>query len=331
MQSAPASARSRRRRSATAGFTLVELLTVVAIISLLIGILLPSLVRSRNQAKSVKTLAQIKALDTGLELFRSDNEKEFRSTNGYPPSAGYSPDRFSSATAWRQDVHESLAPPTYDMYGANWLPRMLLGMDLLGFVAKKNVPEAQWDQPHFWYNQGLGVDPLPRLGPYLDPDKTRLLATNELTGAIPKTGNMGLNTTPVILDEFDRPFLYYAANPFVARKHGDIATDNDNDPGIYNFLDNEGFTGYGENSVAGFDFGAGQHDISMFGQPGDPEVDPKSFAHYIHNHGVGHEASAPTGHTLIAPYNRDTYFLITAGVDGKYGTDDDVTNIDRNE
>ncbi|MBI1373794.1 MAG: prepilin-type N-terminal cleavage/methylation domain-containing protein [Phycisphaera sp.] len=47
------------------GFTLIELLVVVSIIALLIAILLPSLQKSRQQAKRVVCLAQLKQIDTG--------------------------------------------------------------------------------------------------------------------------------------------------------------------------------------------------------------------------------------------------------------------------
>ena len=70
-----------RRRSA---FSLVELLTVIFIISLLISILVPSLNSARLQAKNIKVSATLKAIGDGMEMFRTENDKEFRASNGYP-------------------------------------------------------------------------------------------------------------------------------------------------------------------------------------------------------------------------------------------------------
>jgi prepilin-type N-terminal cleavage/methylation domain-containing protein/prepilin-type processing-associated H-X9-DG protein len=58
------------RRVARA-FTLIELLTVVAIISLLISILMPSLSRARDQAKSVHCLARLKDFGNGLASYEN--------------------------------------------------------------------------------------------------------------------------------------------------------------------------------------------------------------------------------------------------------------------
>ncbi len=57
----------------TNAFTLIELLTVVAIISLLISILMPSLSRARDQAKGVHCLARMKDFGTGLASYENVN------------------------------------------------------------------------------------------------------------------------------------------------------------------------------------------------------------------------------------------------------------------
>lgn len=54
------------------GFTLIELLVVVAIISLLVSILLPSLKKAKDLAKSLLCETNLKALGTGFQFYIND-------------------------------------------------------------------------------------------------------------------------------------------------------------------------------------------------------------------------------------------------------------------
>ena len=53
------------------GFTLIELLVVIAIISMLMSILLPSLTRAREQAKSVHCLARLKEFGNAIATYEN--------------------------------------------------------------------------------------------------------------------------------------------------------------------------------------------------------------------------------------------------------------------
>ena len=63
---------SYRLPSYRGGFTLIELLVVISIISLLISILMPSLTRARDQAKSVHCLARLKEFGNSIATYEND-------------------------------------------------------------------------------------------------------------------------------------------------------------------------------------------------------------------------------------------------------------------
>jgi prepilin-type N-terminal cleavage/methylation domain-containing protein len=64
-------------RSAERGFTLVEIMIVVAIIALLAGVAIPNILRGRTSANESAVIGNTRALVSSLEMYRSVN-------NAYP-------------------------------------------------------------------------------------------------------------------------------------------------------------------------------------------------------------------------------------------------------
>ena len=90
--------RLRRRR----GFTLVEIMIVVAIIALLAAIAIPNVLRGRTTANESAAIGNMRALVSSLEMFRSVNQ-QYPDTWGAmytqtPPNPDYGPPAFNDAT-----------------------------------------------------------------------------------------------------------------------------------------------------------------------------------------------------------------------------------------
>ncbi len=81
------------------GFSLIELLVVVAIIAALISVLLPSLGKARSNARMVQCLANLKQMGTGAEMYANEQG------NYYPPlwvDEGYNSGEYK-LLAWNQN------------------------------------------------------------------------------------------------------------------------------------------------------------------------------------------------------------------------------------
>lgn len=273
------------------GLTIIELLIVLGIIAILTSLLIPALSVVRNTARDAKQRAQFSTIDLGLSAFKNDY-------GDYPPSS-WTPQEL-----------------TGDYCGAQKLAEALLGWDLLGFH-----PNSAWRSDGLDSADGtLAYDPAQtrdvdgdgvpdslneRKGPYLE-----LASSNAF-----KLGDLFVNTAPlapntfVLCDVFGArsvqlsngktvkagaPVLYYKAN-----------SSEKIIGGIYNVLDNQAIVM------------AKQQSDGLEHLLGNSANQYEFFYNYI---------SDPKINARVWPYRPDSYILISAGVDGLYGTRDDIRN-----
>ena len=74
---------TKTRRRISKGFTLIEMMIVVAIIGIVAGVIAVNFIHAKSNAQVSATEANLKQIGTGLELFNSDNQ-------AYPASANVS-------------------------------------------------------------------------------------------------------------------------------------------------------------------------------------------------------------------------------------------------
>ena len=288
-------------------FTIVELLTVMSIIVILIGLLVPALNNVRRFARKVKQKAQLHSVEAALELFNSE-------LDGYPQS-----DAMDGAPVGQERAY----------CGAMKLCEALMGFDLMGFH-----PESSFivDGTDLSGRQLYGTATLrARRGPYLPIENANAFELRQLYG---DTGTGSFSDPPptqvpyyVLCDEYTRdlktgikagmPILYYKANTenslhFDSTKPENQTTNPlpimpDSKGNIYNYWDNHMLVGLGKPWVQGLS----THELS----------DYKRF--YMNTRS---EKIAPP--RPPRPVNSGTFILISAGFDGEYGTADDVCNFE---
>lgn len=275
-----------KKSDRTAGWTIIELLTVMSVIVILIGLLVPSLNAVRRYARNVAQRNQFHALAAAIAFFNNEYD-------GYPRS-GATDDL---------DV---------DYGGAMKLCEAMVGKDLLGFhpdsLFRSNGTDAG------------GIQLYPR-----DPPPDNLAVRREpylqLESANPyMLGNIYPATGPfdpcsfVLCDVYTNvthrgtgrpigmPLLYYRAD--ISRHSHNLADPGDPD-NIYKYGDN--------------------HELAGLGMPWNPGpehklyTEPRRFYLNTRNYKIT---------TMSRPCRADSYILISAGVDGEYGTADDICNFE---
>ena len=80
--------RSAAGSNARHGFTLIEVLVVIAIVALLIGILLPALGRAKESARRTVCQARLRSLTTATVLYAQDNDSRIVDASGVDAPGG---------------------------------------------------------------------------------------------------------------------------------------------------------------------------------------------------------------------------------------------------
>lgn len=280
------------------GFTLVELLTVLAVLGVLLGLLVPALNQVSKTATKVKQKAQFHAIGTALETFRNDY-------GDYPPS-DYTDDGVMGS---------DYAVPSHHLAEA------LIGRDGLGFhsssqfradgmadIAGDGTPDdVIYGDPAGYTAETPAENLAARKGPYLELESANAVNVDNISAGLT---SMGVSTGSLISNVFiladmykilkntatgkevGMPILYYKAD---SMKIG-------NDP-----LDWSNSTyDYGGNFCGGSGFmGSTTSDVEFYKAIENPNfTNPKR------------------------PYRAESFLLQSAGPDGEYGTADDMFNFD---
>jgi type II secretory pathway pseudopilin PulG len=278
-----------KKRSA---FTIIELLTVMSVIILLMGLLVPALNMVKRYAKRVMQKNQFHTIEVAMDIYNAEWEE-------YPSSQADDPVGNPYCGAMRLAeamVGQDLAGfnPVSKFRSDGTLDGPGTGTDLYGPLAKDDrSARRQYLKPESANAHRL-QDIYSDIGSY-DPvdDENRVLCdaysqvTHKVTGKL-----VGM------------PVLYYRAD---ASRTMHDPTAWGSSQNIYVFLDNYAFV---------------QLDVPWDAQETHPLGAVPSGPPLFYEKTLNPNITVEGGR----PYRADSYILWSAGFDGLYGNDDDVLN-----
>ncbi|MBF0467507.1 MAG: type II secretion system major pseudopilin GspG [Desulfamplus sp.] len=108
------------------GFTLIELMVVVVILGILASLIVPRLMGRTDEARIVKAKVDISAIETGLKLYRLDN-------NTYPTT--------------EQGLMALIEEPATEPLPPKWHKD--------GYLDREQVPKDPWGREYLYLSPGV--------------------------------------------------------------------------------------------------------------------------------------------------------------------------------
>lgn len=308
------------RNEKRSAFSIIELITVMGIIAILIGLLVPALTKVHDAAKNVQQRAQFHSIEVALQIAAMD--KGDGGIGGYPESN-------DNSVAPFLDVDNT------PYCGANKLAEAMVGLDYIGFhpnsafrsdgINTVLLKDGTWEERPV-YNvagddtwQTATENQNSRIGPLVDLETANayqmqdVWSLSELDDFLP--------TSLVLCDvytetrpngkETGMPILYYKARTIYKAQNSDDGARDD----IYYFRDNLKMM-YLDVPESGE-----IHPLS------DTVDDMGDFERMVLNTQI----TKITGNFVKKPYNEDTFILLSAGKDQLYGTADDIVNFKKEQ
>lgn len=343
------------------GFTIVELLTVMGIIAILIGLLVPALNLVKDYTKELEQKAQFHSIGAALGMFSAEDRY------GRYPESNDNVDLLAG-TSYEPD------PTPY--CGANKLAEALVGWDLLGYHPNSDFRSDGWfrhpDGDGIPQEAGLAayhanedyngqpvagsINPLyaetaaenvkARWGPFVELENANAFRLDDVYDPDPPVGPTGLGdfdeTRPnlVLCDVFTKkrhagkktgmPILYYRARTNFTEQLADedllpdqaFAIDDD----IYYYMDNYNLLALGSAETPGnwHPLANSYPGSGLSPTAGGPDC--TEDVDWLDFEGM---ILNPQVTAINRPYRAGSYILISAGKDGLYGSPDDIFNFDK--
>jgi prepilin-type N-terminal cleavage/methylation domain-containing protein len=309
------------------GFTLVELLVVIAIIVVVIGILIPGLGAARNAARKVSTKALMNQISSAASSFRQDND-------------GQQPGYFSPAEIGRRG---NIAR------GMSMAENILLGLSgdgaidnsgTAGSVQAGPYPNADRSVNIFPERIGSGTGNYLQVSPeFLVPQVNEGSIVRQV-GIAPHTAGAGDRQIPDLVDAFGQPLLIWVADDLVrptrlfndaagnATIAGFTAVTSDSTPAVFYWAQNAAFLRARSLGERGED----QTARSLLAVPSEQQLDApglRTLAALLGSTGFpssldSADVSSSTDPKLFPTVARNNGFVVhSAGQDGVFLSRDD--------
>jgi len=130
----------QKLQSKRGGFTLVEIMIVVAIIALLAAIAVPNFLRARKRSQATRILEDLRDLDHGLDQYAIDNSK----TGGFVATFADVSNYIKTGTV----LYQTGADLFGDSYGPNFTVDSVLSVPANAYTTLSDVAPAVFWSPY---------------------------------------------------------------------------------------------------------------------------------------------------------------------------------------